>query len=358
MSTSKESTILTGALPAGDFPNAPHRPGELPALVEVDPNNPHWSVLEAMLVWVMSAVLLILLPTLAIVPYALYKYSGESYEAFVKSLTADKTVIFISIISVIPAHLLTLGLVWAVVTQHGKRPFWRTIGWGWSPNFGFWSSAGTALALLVAGILLINLIGGEATDLDQIINSSTAARITTAFLATATAPLVEELIYRGLIYSALQRSIDKFWTTIRAVLPSATSQAALFRAEGRLWTAGLWSIVARLSKIANSPPLPPVVQKRMGMIWAVIIVSTLFASVHVFQYSNNMGVIVAISLLSISLTLVRALTGRLLPCFVIHLIFNGLQSLYIIFEPYIKAPGTSGEQKAAAIVWMIVRTII
>lgn len=302
MSTSKESTILTGALPTGDFPNAPPRPGELPALVEIDPNNPHWSVLEAMLVWVASAMLLLLLPTLAIVPYALYQYAGESYEVFIKLLPADKTAILISIISVIPVHLLTLGLVWAVVTQYGKRPFWRTLGWDWSRNFGFWSSAGLALALLVTGISLIKFIGGEATDLDQIINSSTAARITTAFLATATAPLVEELIYRGLIYSALQRTV--------------------------------------------------------GMIWAVIIVSTLFASVHVFQYSNNLGVIVAISLLSISLTLVRALTGRLLPCFVIHLIFNGIQSLYIILEPYMKAPGTGGEQKAAAIFEMITRSII
>jgi membrane protease YdiL (CAAX protease family) len=95
----------------------------------------------------------------------------------------------------------------------------------------------------------------------------------------------------------------------------------------------------------------------LGAIWAVMIVSALFAFVHVFQYSNNLGVIAAISMLSLSLTLVRALTGRLLPCFMIHLIFNGLQSLYIIFEPYMKTPGAGGEQKAA-IVEMLARSII
>ena len=283
MSTSKEPVLLTGALPTGNYASMPPEPGEPPALVETDPNDPPWGVLEAVFVWFVSAVLLLLLPTLALVPYAFYQYSGAGYDVFIKSLPGDKTAILISIMAVIPVHLLTLGLVWAVVTQYGNRPFWRTLGWDWSPRFGFWASVGLAFVLLVLGITLTSRIGGEATDLDQIINSSTAARFTTALLATATAPLVEEIIYRGLIYSALQRAL--------------------------------------------------------GMIWAVIIVSALFAFVHVFQYSNNFGVIAAISLLSLSLTVVRALTGRLLPCFVIHLIFNGLQSLYIIFEPYMKAPG-------------------
>jgi membrane protease YdiL (CAAX protease family) len=300
VSTSKESTLLTGELSTGNYASAPLGPNEPPALVEIDPDNPHWGVLEAVLVWIASAMLLFFLPVLAIIPYALYHYWGASYDVFIKALPADKTVILISIIAVIPVHLLTLGLVWAVVTQYGKRPFWRTLGWDWSPNFGLWQSAGVAVALLAAGMVLINRIGGEATDLDQIISSSTAARLTTALLATATAPLVEEIIYRGLIYSALQRAL--------------------------------------------------------GKLGAVVIVASLFALVHVFQYSNNLGVIAAITLLSISLTLVRAFTGRLLPCFVIHLIFNGLQSLWIIFEPYVRAPGAGDEQKAA-LFEMIARTI-
>jgi uncharacterized protein len=301
VSTSKESPLLTGELSTGNYASAPPGPNEPPALVQIDPNNPHWGVLEAVLVWIASAMLLFFLPVLAVVPYALYKYWGNSYDVFIKALPADKTFILISIIAVIPTHLLTLALVWAVVTQYGYRPFWRTLGWDWSPNFGPWQSVGVAVVLLAAGMVLINRIGGgEATDLDQIISSSTAARLTTALLATATAPLVEEIIYRGLIYSALQRA--------------------------------------------------------MGKLGAIVIVASLFAFVHVFQYSNNLGVIAAITLLSISLTLVRAFTGRLLPCFVIHLIFNGLQSLWIIFEPYIRAPGAGDEQKAA-LFEMIARTI-
>ena len=63
----------------------------------------------------------------------------------------------------------------------------------------------------------------------------------------------------------------------------------------------------------------------------------MFTGVHVVQYRNNLGVIAVISMLSVSLTLVRAFTGRLLPCFLMHLVFNGIQSIYIVLSPYLES---------------------
>jgi membrane protease YdiL (CAAX protease family) len=85
------------------------------------------------------------------------------------------------------------------------------------------------------------------------------------------------------------------------------------------------------------------------MVWGVIIVSFLFALVHVSQYHNNLGVIAVISILSVVLTLSRALTGKILPSFTIHTIFNGIQSLYLVFQPYIEKHDAGSEQKAAAL---------
>ena len=228
----------------------------------------------------------------AILPYAFIRYRAGGSVGFDKSLLTDKTAIFLSILAVIPAHLLTLGVAWAVVTRLGQRPFWPALGWSWSRNFGFWASAGLALLLLVIGVAITKLIGGEETQLDQLIASSTAARYTTAFLATVSAPLVEEVVYRGILYSALQ--------------------------------------------------------KALGAGWAIVGVLALFTLVHVPQYWPNYGVIAVIGLLSFALTLVRAYTGRLLPCFVIHLVFNGVQAMFLIFGPYLHLPGAGGEQKAAA----------
>ena len=63
----------------------------------------------------------------------------------------------------------------------------------------------------------------------------------------------------------------------------------------------------------------------------------MFAGLHVLQYWPNFGAISAISLLSLTLTVVRARTGRLLPCYVIHLVFNSIQSIIIIADPYLHA---------------------
>ncbi|MEP6707487.1 MAG: CPBP family glutamic-type intramembrane protease, partial [Pyrinomonadaceae bacterium] len=71
------------------------------------------------------------------------------------------------------------------------------------------------------------------------------------------------------------------------------------------------------------------------------------------QYWPNVGVISAIVLLSVALTLVRARTGRLLPCFIIHLIFNGIQSIEILLAPYIPALNSGGEHKAGAIMLLV-----
>ena len=231
-----------------------------------------------------------------IILYFYSRYGSLDREKLPQLLTTDKTAVLLQVIAVIPAHLLTLGVAWAVVTNFGKRPFWQTLGWDWNRGIGFWASVGLAVALLVFGGLLTKYYGGEPTDIDQIINNSTASRFVLAFLATATAPLVEEVIYRGILYPALQRAI--------------------------------------------------------GVAWAVVGVTVLFASVHVVQYYNNISVIIAIGFLSLALTLVRAYTGRLLPCFTIHLVFNGLQSLYIVLHPYIQKPEALPTQKSGVALYI------
>ena len=292
MDTSKDASFVT-PLPPDSY--AAYDPGLIAAPVsselEVNPDNPPWGVWTAVLAWLGSVLLLLGVQFLFIIPYVWLRYKGAGFEAAGRSLQKDPSAILLSVLSTIPAHILTIGLVWAVVTRFGKRPFWRALGWSWSSRVGPWRSIGLAVLVLVIGGVLTNRIGGEATEVDAIVASSTAARISIAVLATLTAPLVEELIYRGLLYSALQRV--------------------------------------------------------MGRLLTVIFVSFLFAFVHVFQYSNNLGVIAAITIFSLSLTLMRAYSGRLLPCYVMHLVFNGLQSIVILFEPYIQH--SSGGQKATII---------
>lgn len=252
--------------------HAPHAPETRP--------KPWLDLLGAIGLWLLSVLALVIVPNVLVLPYILYRYWGA--ENIMQLVAADQTAIFLSVLGVVPAHIVTFAAAWALVTQWGRRPFWRSLNWSLGRSFGFWASAGLALLLYMAGAIIAWKVGkGATTDIETLIlNSTLATRITLALLATFTGPLVEEIVYRGVIYTAME--------------------------------------------------------KTMGTVWAVILVSFLFTLVHVFQYRNNVGVILVVGILSVTLTLVRAMTGRLLACFIIHMIFNGVQSILIIFHPYME----------------------
>jgi uncharacterized protein len=238
-------------------------------------SKPPWGFGTALLVWVASIVLMFIVPVIFVVPYAI-SVGLKNFDPL------SRTSVLLQVISIFPTHLLTFAIVWAVVGRFGRRPFWSAIDWGWE-----WGQAKRLLTCVGLGMLLFffgaglaKLLGGDKpTQLEQIINSSLAARYMISFLAVFTAPLVEELIYRGVLYAPLQRLV--------------------------------------------------------GVRGAVVIVLILFTMIHVPQYLPNFGVIAAVALLSVVLTIVRAYTNRLLPCVIIHLVFNGVQAILLILEPHL-----------------------
>ena len=257
----------------------------------VDPNNPSWGVGAALLVWFVSIVLMFVVPLIFLIPYVAVK-GLKSFDPF------GKTAILIQVISLFPTHLLTFGLVWIVVTRYGKQSFWAAIGWGWARGLRLWSCVGLGTLLFIVGSVIAKLLGAEKpTQLEQIINSSLLARYMISFLAVCTAPFVEEFVYRGVLYAPLQRLA--------------------------------------------------------GVRGAVVIVLALFTLIHVPQYWPNVGVIVAVALLSIVLTVVRAYSGRLLPCIVIHLVFNGIQAVILIVEPHVQPLIPSAERAAPAVSFLL-----
>lgn len=265
----------------------PPPPPADPVTSPPDPDNPPWGILQAFLVWFISVALILVVPLLASMPYVIYKLTNGGSPA---DLGTDPTLIFISILATLPAHFLTLVAVWAFVTHLGRRPFWPAFGWHWPKDFGPWKAIGSAVLLLALGTLATWFYGGSETQLDMIVKSSLKARFVTAFLAAVTGPFVEELVYRGVVFSAFR--------------------------------------------------------KVLGMNWAIAIVSILFAGVHVLQYFKNVAVIAVIVILSVSLTVVRARSRSLLPSYIMHVVFNGIQAVLLVVEPFI---GKSTPEAAPAI---------
>ncbi|MDQ4121369.1 MAG: CPBP family intramembrane metalloprotease [Acidobacteriota bacterium] len=247
--------------------------------ISIHPDSPPWNSGAAFGVWLFSIFALVILVNAAVLIYAFTNQINLAQIAEAIQKQTNPNILLVNILATIPAHLLTIGVVWLVVTRGGKFPFFQMLGWNWGKNFGFWASVGTAIGFFLFAGLLVSLFGETENDLMRILRSSRAAVYATAFLATFTAPLIEETVYRGVMYSAFRRTF--------------------------------------------------------GQIGAVILVTFLFALVHVPQYYPSYGVILAILLLSLVLTLVRAWTGNLLPCVVIHTVFNGVQSILLIAEPFL-----------------------
>jgi hypothetical protein len=246
----------------------------------MNPDNPPWGIWAAVGVFIMAFVLMLVVQMIFLLFYIVRRGVPLTPAAVGEFATKDLSAIFVQIVSIVPAHLLTLGLAWLVVTRVGKYPFLQTLGWETDARLTFWKCAAIAVALYLMSLGIVALTGNPKTELDKLIDSSRATALVTAFAATFTAPLIEEIVFRGLLYSALQRVTGTFA--------------------------------------------------------AVFIVALLFAGIHVPQYKESLGVIGSILLLSFTLTLIRARTGKLLPCFFVHLIFNGIQSFLIVLDPYLE----------------------
>lgn len=272
--------------PAEVIPTALRRE---PAIQIPTPNNPPWNLPVAVGVWIASVLAILIFPTLVLIPYLLTQNiqvaGNPDLAAF---LQADPTAVLMQVLAVIPAHAATLLLAWLVVTRGRKYSFRQTLGWDWG-GLRWWH-----YILILAGFFAVAAITGhffpeQENDLIRMLRSSRAATVAVAVLATFTAPLVEEAVYRGVLYSALQRTF--------------------------------------------------------GALPAVVGVTALFAVVHVPQYYPSFSTIFLLTLLSLILTTIRAKTGNLLPCIVLHTIFNGLQSLMLLLAPYLpwsEAPAREG----------------
>lgn len=266
-------------------------------LEKYSPNDPPWSVPMAVLLWFSSVAFIFLLPVLFVVPYvASQGLDFSNQELMTEYITTDWVAILVGLSSTILAHILTIGLAWFIVTRFNTFSFREMLGWEWG-GFKFWHLIAIIIGIYITAISLVSLLGAQEDELTKILQSSRAAVFLVAFLATFTAPLVEEVVYRGVLYSAFQ-------------------------------------------KYFNAPA-------------AIVIVTVLFAAVHVPQYLPNYATIITICLMSLILTLIRWKTDNLLPCIILHTVFNGLQSILLILEPYLPLPETLKTQpeKAASLIY-------
>ncbi len=137
----------------------------------------------------------------------------------------------------------------------------------------FWLTVGLAVlgGLLILGfeVGLLELFGTDAPE-DELASSNIVGAIAVGLAVIVVAPVTEELFFRGFFYRALRT--------------------------------------------------------RMRVVWAVLIDSLVFASIHV-QYISNPEIFIVIGMFAAVACLVYEKTGSIFACIAIHATFNTVASL-------------------------------
>lgn len=244
---------------------------------EVSPELPRWGLLAGILFWLLSVILIAVVPLLFLIPY-IGPDRPPGSKQFQQTVLSDPTAVLIALAGTFGAHVITFLVGWAIVTRGGKFPFLRSLGWKWG-GFKFWHGALMFVGVYIFAAVMSSLLGTHENEMQRILDSSRSAVFAVALIATFSAPLIEEVVYRGVLYSAFE--------------------------------------------------------KKLGMPVAFASVTVIFAVVHVAQYYPDIATISSIVVLSLLLTGIRAYSKNLLPCVAFHFVFNGFQSLLLVLRPYL-----------------------
>ncbi|HKA22513.1 MAG TPA: type II CAAX endopeptidase family protein [Blastocatellia bacterium] len=267
--------VPSSGVPASLSPDAP-----------IDPDNPSWGPVGGVMVWILSVGAIIVIPVIAVIVWYFVESARGSHlpnlvnrDEMLEWLKSPN-LLLVQVLSTIVAHALTIAFCWAVVTRAGKRPFWESLGWSWAGHsVWYWLlfSAAIIVGLVMATQVLSRFLPqSEENSFTDLLKSSMRVRVAIAVLATFTAPLVEETVYRGVLFSSLRRSL--------------------------------------------------------GLVGTVVLVTLMFAGVHVLQYLGAWVTIAGLTLLSLALTLIRARTKSILPCVLIHTVNNAFFAVLILFN--------------------------
>jgi membrane protease YdiL (CAAX protease family) len=164
-------------------------------------------------------------------------------------------------------------MVLVIQVKH-RAHFWKAIRWSWPREQWMtfmWGAAGGFL-LIVLTILSHFLPMPKSTPFEEFFARPIDAYIVSIFAITL-GPLMEELFFRGFLY--------------------------------------------------------PVLARRLGIVWGVILTALPFALLHMFQYGYAWGIVFVIFLMGVACTAVRAVTGSVASSFLVHVGYNATEMFFV-----------------------------
>jgi membrane protease YdiL (CAAX protease family) len=353
-----------------------------PPVVPLNPGaeNPPWSGLDLLIVGLVLVAALFLFSSIA---FVIVLHSPLSHGMTAAELGKNPGPLVI-VPSMTLAYIAMLMAMYGLVTRHGQRPFWQTVGWRWPGNLGW-------LGFLAAGAFLAVSLGElsrllpipKSLPMDQFFQNAPGAYLMMIF-GVAVAPLAEEMLFRGFLYPVLDRWLQTLFMTPRQLrrgciwilimagwgyvehrLPLPLSivlaivvflaVAALVVAQGLksgerpsgvlllpasvtvAWglaagaisghafgiaTAALLIVVGLLGVFSLAPTPEASAAGRWGRLLAVLATSLAFAMVHGEQLGQAWGPLLVLFVVGLVLTITRVVTRSVTPGLLIHMGYN------------------------------------
>lgn len=239
--------------------------------------DPSWNIPESALLWLATYFAMVATTVVAIVGFVFVAgWLGNPIPGG-EEIIRHPPALIVGVLSSAVGHAITIVLAWVVVTDGGRHSFFDAIGWGWKNGIRMRHVLATFGIVYAVTITIGVFLQEPDTPFKQMLETSYGVRIAVGLVAVLTAPFAEEVVYRGVLY--------------------------------------------------------PAVARRFGAIAGVVIVSALFLLVHAEQYASAPAIMVPLGLLSVALTTLRAVSGSIMPSYVLHLLFNGVQVALLLLVP-------------------------
>ncbi|HEY6768266.1 MAG TPA: type II CAAX endopeptidase family protein [Candidatus Sulfotelmatobacter sp.] len=205
--------------------------------------------------------------TLIVLQFAIVLAARKYYFPRLSLLEAAQKPILALVSELLAYAVIALFMVMFVEGKYHVR-FWQAIRWNWPRReWRVWKLLGIGMTMLFALNILERFLPMPKTvPFDQFFERPVDAYLTSIF-AISFGPLMEELFFRGFLY--------------------------------------------------------PVLARRMGVIWGVLLTALPFGLMHAFQYGNAWSAVLVIFIVGIVLTVVRAVTKSVGASFLVHLGYNG-----------------------------------
>jgi membrane protease YdiL (CAAX protease family) len=155
----------------------------------------------------------------------------------------------LTILAQVSAYILVGIYMVLMVEGKYKVPFWRAIRWNW-PQGAAWKLLGLGVLTVSLDFLSHYLPMPKNTPFDAFFNRPRDAYLTVIF-AVSLAPLMEEVFFRGFLYPLLARRMGVMWGVLLTALPFGLIHYVTYQAWSPVIVVTMVGLVFTVVRVAT-----------------------------------------------------------------------------------------------------------